>query len=231
MDNSFGSQRSLLFRVFHNEFFRLFLWAALLSAVLYSLEIYSDWYSLSIGTPSAVILTMKGYAGVLLFGCALSLPLVLIAVIINALQKTNNRPALLVFSFLVAYVAVGVGCFWTAHSIRISAFHQIVQRGMPIVDAIKKYIIEQGHPPATLEDLVPRYLPEIPTTGVPTGSEYMYEVAKKEKSFYGNPWMLRMVPPQGGFSFEELLYLPLEDYGTSACGWGKIANWAHCREL
>jgi hypothetical protein len=42
------------------------------------------------------------------------------------------------------------------------AFDLLANRSISLVEAIRKYERELGSPPATLADLVPRFLPDVP---------------------------------------------------------------------
>lgn len=48
---------------------------------------------------------------------------------------------------------------------RSQAMQETMQRGEPIIAAIKRYIVETGKPPPTLQTLVPRYLKRLPDAG------------------------------------------------------------------
>lgn len=46
--------------------------------------------------------------------------------------------------------------------------------GTPLIEAIKKYHLDHGHPPEYLNELVPEYILEIPGTGHPHYPEFKY---------------------------------------------------------
>ena len=53
-------------------------------------------------------------------------------------------------------------------------------RGQLIIDAIEQHRIAEGKPPATLQDLVPTYLQQVPTTTM--GPDFTYYVDENEYS-------------------------------------------------
>ncbi|MBC8138670.1 MAG: hypothetical protein H8F28_22550 [Fibrella sp.] len=58
---------------------------------------------------------------------------------------------------------------------------RLIQSTMPVVRAIRTYEEATRHPPATLADLVPRYLPRVPQPppALCSGGDYLYAVESK----------------------------------------------------
>ena len=55
------------------------------------------------------------------------------------------------------------------------AIRRVVHRAAPLVDALDRYQADHGHAAPTLDSLVPRYLPAVPTTGWPRSPHFAYE--------------------------------------------------------
>jgi hypothetical protein len=66
------------------------------------------------------------------------------------------------------------------------AFAALAERSRPIVSAIQAYTRENGRPPESLDDLVPRQIDRIPSTRMPAYPAYEYSVPKAD-----SPVMLR----------------------------------------
>ncbi len=104
---------------------------------------------------------------------------------------------------------------------------------MPLVNAIKQFEVQRGHPPATLEDLVPDFLPEIPKTGMKAYPDYQYYVGKTARQWGGNPWMLIVSTPSApSFSFDRFVYFPRQDYSRDVYPYPlkRISDWAYCTD-
>jgi hypothetical protein len=62
--------------------------------------------------------------------------------------------------------------------IRENAFKNLAIRSRPLIDAVKKFQTDNQKPPDKLSDLVPKYIPKIPGTGIMAYPYYEY------KTFY-----------------------------------------------
>ena len=129
-----------------------------------------------------------------------------------------------IFAFVV-YASIGIG-----DTVRMNGFRSLAQRSAPLVEAIKAYERANGHPPPTLESIVPEYLPSIPGTGMGAYPKYRYVVGREEL-YDGNPWILMVFTPSGILNFDKFLYYPSQDYG-SWCGdpLERVADWAYLHE-
>ena len=75
---------------------------------------------------------------------------------------------ILTFASLVGMMALG-------SELRGWAFSRTANRAETLVDAIKRFERNEGHPPDSLKDLVPKYLTSIPKTGLESYPEFEYE--------------------------------------------------------
>lgn len=78
----------------------------------------------------------------------------------------------------LVFVVAGIGILvvdggWER---RRERFERAGERGMAVVAAIDAYAADHGAPPPKLNALVPRYLPQIPKTGLRAYPEYEYRV-------------------------------------------------------
>lgn len=117
-------------------------------------------------------------------------------------------------------------------AMRIHAFRELAQRSSPIVEAIKNNELTNGVPPNILEELVPGYLPVLPSTGIKAYPYYKLYSPKSKTDIDGNPWMLYVDTPSGGINFDMLIYLPKENYpDTGYGGWlERVDRWAYVHE-
>ncbi len=88
--------------------------------------------------------------------------------------------------------------------------HEMVSdRSRGLVEAIENYQRSFGYPPAKLANLVPSFLPAIPTTGMAAFSEYGYRPESGACSDK-NAWFLIISMPT--FGIENFVYCPMQDY-------------------
>jgi hypothetical protein len=71
---------------------------------------------------------------------------------------------------------------------------RVTERAQPLVSAVAEYRADRGHPPASLDDLVPLYLDQIPRTGIGAWPEFSFFAGVPE-SYDGNEWVLMATPP------------------------------------
>jgi len=80
----------------------------------------------------------------------------------------------------------------------------VAEQGDPLVQAIRSYEADEGHPPPDLQALVPKYLARIPDTGF--GGEGWWEYVPTDTS-----WRLCVAIAGNPLDFDEFRYAP----GTS----------------
>lgn len=115
---------------------------------------------------------------------------------------------------IVVLVATPVGCvpgvmvFSAAEDYALEIFSD---RSMPLVRAIDGYRSTHGQWPSSLNDLVPGFLAELPTTGIEGSPSYLFSVEAGPCSD-SNPWHLSVAMVE--FDVKYLIYCPLQDYQT-----------------
>ena len=163
------------------------------------------------------------------FGVFTSIPVFLILLI----RKQNRR---LCATLLTASLPLIVGVLSLAKKpadIRAKAFYCLAQRTDPLIQAIKSYESANNKPPSNLSDLVPDYLPSIPTTQMRVYPEFKYESGPDVGArWHGNPWVLYVETSRGFCNWDLFLYFPKQNYPEYGYG-GRIeknGTWAYVHE-
>ena len=86
--------------------------------------------------------------------------------------------------------------------------NEIIDRAQPLIDAIQHYAKDMGHPPPTLDDLVPKYIAAIPGTGLDICPSYLYSVDMKS-----GRWSISV--KLGAIGFRHIAYSPSNDYSIT----------------
>ena len=97
---------------------------------------------------------------------------------------------------------------------------------MPLVIAIEAYHRDHGSYPERLEVLVPKYLNQLPSTGMGNYTDYHYHVGSEAKE--GNPWIIQ-VPAGYGMGFDQFYYFPLQNY-PDGLPYERMGKWAYFHE-
>jgi hypothetical protein len=139
--------------------------------------------------------------------------------------KRYRRYAGLSLALAVIFVfcyALGLGLDL---ALRWEQLEQIPDRGQPLVDEIRAYEKKNGHPPGSLDELVPEYLAVIPETGIGVWPQFFYRTGDPN-SCEGNEWIL-MVDLPCVMGFDHLKYLPRQNYPE---GSALVGNWIYRRQ-
>lgn len=136
-------------------------------------------------------------------------------------------PASLIFvaSFVVAAYA--------GSAVRMLGFERFTERAQPVVDAIDRYVRQNGQPPSSLAELFPDYLPSVPSTGVGSAPEFRYIVGEQAKrEYHANPWVLQLDVSTGVMNWDIFIYYPLQNYPERGHGGAleRIGDWAYVHE-
>ena len=210
-----------------NSYLRALVLGATISALINSVFIIADWWAVSAHGSSAVLWLVL----ILVFPLIGSLLLFPISLLL-AISKRIRKRALQTTIFLLIYFVIGILSLRAGNYVRMSAFERLADRSALLVEAIKSYDTNEGSPPKELIDLVPKYLSEIPETGMNAYPEYEYQSGDGAKSYEGNPWVLIVYTPSGGINFDMFVYFPKQNYPKHAySSWlENIGNWAYCHE-
>lgn len=149
------------------------------------------------------------------------------------LFRRASRVVVLAWLILaVAYISLAIGGLVLGSWIRSHGFQRLALRSAPLVSAIRAYAEDHGRPPSTLGELVPRYLPRVPSTGMMAYPDYRYYVGTNAASYEGNPWALVVHAPSGGINFDKFIYFPMQNYPTRGYGGSleRVEDWAYVHE-
>ena len=148
------------------------------------------------------------------------------------LSKARRRNASLVFLISLACLIGFTAGAVIGNQIRHRAFVELAERSRPLVNALQSYEAQFGHPPQTLEELVPNFIPKVPKTGLGAYPKYEYVAGDEAKRFDDNPWALYVFTPSGGINFDQFLYFPRQNYPKRGYGgWlERIGDWAYVHE-
>lgn len=145
--------------------------------------------------------------------------------------KQQRRARHLVCACIAVVFGIGfVVAMRVGQKERLAAFPAIAERSRPLVDAIERYLRDNGVPPPSLEALVPRYLSAVPDTGMRAYPRYEYEI--DPEYWHGNPWVLYIKTPNIGLNFDRFIYLPLQNYDAFANirAFERMGDWAYEHE-
>ena len=106
---------------------------------------------------------------------------------------------------------------------RVRAFQNVPDRAAPLVQAINDFEASNGLPPDSLEELVPRYLKEIPFTGLAAYPEFDYSCGKREGTV---TWDLSVSATVGFMAYDVFKYDPNSEYTSER----RVGNWAYIVE-
>jgi hypothetical protein len=129
----------------------------------------------------------------------------------------------------VVIAALFVPAFVGSIRLRSFGFYLAARRAAPIVAAVERYVADRGGPPVNLGDLVPAYLPALPSR-LPDLRIIVGDKAREE--FGGNDWVLFTIVSSGLINWDQFIYYPNQQYPrTGHGGWlERIDRWAYVHE-
>jgi hypothetical protein len=165
-------------------------------------------------------------------GCPLahtSAPLCLAALVTLPFPRLRRYSAAIALGS-AAYLAAYVASVRLGDHVRVSAFHRLAEHSKPLVAAVRAFERKHGHPPESLQALVPEFLPAVPSTGMGAYPHYRY--LTDATNYDGNPWVLVVFTPPGGIAFDQFMYFPLTNYPKRGYGgWlERVGDWAYVHE-
>lgn len=130
----------------------------------------------------------------------------------------------------VIYLATGTALGSAEDAIRNASFYDLAERSMPLVEAIMAFEKAEGHPPKSLEELVPKYLDSVPSTGLAAYPHYEIHMGEESSMWKDNPWVL-CVPVGRGLNFDLFLYFPNQNYHTGEHSpFERFGDWGYLHE-
>ncbi len=206
-----------------------FILAAGISVVVpISLSSFADYAAIASWGTEAFLWWELFFIGIPMLAIAFVIPVSLIF----AFFKRFRRLAFFAFVCALSFFCGTMIGSKTGSKIRMKGFTLLAERSKPLVEAIKKYEREHGTPPESLEALIPKYLPQIPSTRMSAYPKYEYVSGEKARHYDGNPWALYVFTPSGGINFDQFLYFPLQNYPQSGYGGSleRVGEWAYVHE-
>ncbi len=146
------------------------------------------------------------------------------------LNQRHRKVAFAWWLICIIHVPLAMGAVVWGESIRSDAFHDLAARSKELICAIKRYEIDEGRAPDSLEHLVPNYLPSVPGTGIRAYPEFRFLSGEEAKGFEGNPWIVCVDCFTG--SFDTFYYFPLQNYPQNGYGgsFERMGDWAYLHE-
>lgn len=165
-------------------------------------------------------------------GMLFLLSIVIVIGSLIALLFSGNRHSslrnLLIGTCAVVFVFCGLkGRF----AIRTKQFEDLANRSRPLIAAISRFEKDHGRPPAKLDALVPKYIGEVPHTGMGAYPDYEYKVSPIDPGLDAQ-WELSVPCSVGIANWDLFYYLPTEKYPQRNYGGyiEPIKNWAYVHE-
>jgi hypothetical protein len=147
------------------------------------------------------------------------------------LFRSNRARTAARLGLAVVFVAFFFLGLHFGHAVWHDCVGEVVARSEPLATAVEAYVVEQGRPPHTLADLVPKHVTAIPTTGIGTRPQF-HLIVDEPSRYDGNPWVLLTHPPCYVMGFDLLLFFPRQNYPQSGYGgWlERFDRWAYVHE-
>ena len=164
-----------------------------------------------------------------LLAAVLAIPVLIICLFF---QRTR-RQSLSFLMLSVLFIPCCIGGIVLGDKTRKAGMQSFSQRSQSLITAINEYERDHSAPPQSLNDLVPDYIPAVPSTGMMAYPEYRYHTGDEAKEQYAdNPWALSVSTPSGGINFDMMLYFPNQIYPEHGYGgWlERIGDWAYVHE-
>lgn len=149
-----------------------------------------------------------------------------------ALRKRRRHAAVSWWFAALCFFTLLIISLFISEKIRTHAFERLAERSESLINSIRAFEIDNDRPPFSLDELIPEYLIEVPSTGIMAYPEYQYHRSEKTSALDGNPWILRISTPSGGINFDSFVYYPNQNYPeTGYGGWlERIGDWAYVHE-
>lgn len=241
-----GKSQFKLFKELFNQLkWELIIFGFLILGVVLSgsTTIFCEYYPFSQGSPAVWTLNllffdMFIYMPVFYAGL-IAVPFVPVALIASIFVKRIWRIRLIMLSvlFITAFLFQQV-ITKSKSSIRHAANEKVMIQGQIIIDAITAYEHEHSSYPQNLKALIPKYIDEIPGTGIKGFPYFLYEIINPSERKYRVPEMgddpiyeLR-VNFYRVFKWDCFFYWPVERYPDYIYG-GNVENlqkWAYVHE-
>ena len=210
---------------------QIFMWCSIsmCGAILVNgIDVFAQWFAVSRNGSDEILWDIMW----LLFPFFFAFVMIFVSIVLLIFRKTR-KTALLALLASLTYLIVSFGMFDIGWQVRRYGFHRLAERSVPLVQAIRRFENEKGHPPNSLKDLIPEYLHSIPDTGMGAYPNYKYIVGEESrKRWDNNPWVLYIDTPSGGINWDMFMYFPNQNYPKRGYGGDleQIGYWAYVHE-
>lgn len=130
------------------------------------------------------------------------------------------------FFFLLSSMISFYPSLYFGHSLRMYEFNKLAKRSESLISAINLYNKTEGSLPSKLEDLVPKYLEEYPTTKMAEYSQYSYGKSKGNKG----EWSLYISCGKGILNWDQFIYNSNQDYSRIGDSITEVGDWVYYHE-
>ena len=147
--------------------------------------------------------------------------------------RARRKEAINLLAGATVYLAIGVLCVSIGWKVRMRGFERLVERSRPLISSVHRFEADNNRPPASLAELVPKYLAAVPTTGMGAYPDYEYVTgAKARENYHGNAWAVWVDTPSGGINWDIFLYYPEQNYPERGHGGSldRVKDWAYVHE-
>lgn len=182
--------------------------------------------------PSIVMLASSMY---LVFPIVGAIPGALFFSVRGILRRKNRQALLADYSraaISLAFIPLALAVLVWGEYRRNAAFIRAAANGDQLVDALRNYHDNCGIYPEALEELVPQYIPAIPTTGMVGYPEFIYRPGYNDFDEVDDSYELVVYCGSGILNFDRFIYWTSETYPQQIqSSWTqKIGTWAYLHE-
>ncbi len=109
----------------------------------------------------------------------------------------------------------------------VKTFTPVAERGQAIIDAVEAYHMDKGTYPGCVDDFVPVYLKQLPSTGLAGYPEFEYTQGDNTI-----PYAITVNTPRGVLNWDQFIYWPTGEYDKQYWGgWIEpIGKWVYFHE-
>ena len=144
-------------------------------------------------------------------------------------RRVRTFAGAVVLSSAAFVMAVGIA-FAIGESVRMRAFRDLAERSKPLIAAVYAFEKTYGHPPESLQALVPEFMQSVPFTGMAAYPNYEYKTPAAD--YDDNPWVITVFTPSGGINFDQFMYFALTNYPKAGYGGTleRVGDWVYVHE-
>jgi hypothetical protein len=195
-------------------------------AALFPVATWIAWSPFPYGTE---LLNLVGIGPICLAPfAALLVPFGLVLALFARWRRLGLRIAVFSASWAVGTFA-GI---WLSLPIQRAACLRTTVNAVPLVEAIHAFEAQERRPPSSLQELVPKHLSLVPSTGIGSHPKFRFQSADGTSLVMGDRWALHIQPPQVVFGFDRMFYVPSKAYPQRGYGgWiERVGDWAYVHE-